>query len=759
MLKKIKRLTNQCLAGDGRTIYETPRDRAGEIGIHLNGFYNSLALRSDEVDRYRQKENVKVSWEYDPEVMHLTLSNYGEIYNIPGIFYSANSIENGKGESGSGKGGGLGNKTSRSGLRASILSKGDGKSITTRSVSSRGAPGKATPSFSSVSSKGGAGVVGSTGGVVAIGNSSSGNATIGSPKMKLLQAVNKVRIAGSFISTTSTVTTNSADPAVGTDAVPSVKSEQDGTTESNGGVAESSNVGGDNDGEQSEEASLDSSSVGIDGGGLVMEDSVANGGSRGGNGRGEADNYDNSSDDNSDDEDEEVEYIADNPNYVPPSRTSTANPSLATNSPRVPLAASFGGIGNGMGSGNNSARFPNSSAGGNRANLLNNLLSQGNLNNSAHHPVGGSALSSSRSLFNAVSSSHVLSPPSNSASQINISSSNIEEDGEGGYEGSDGFEIVDNSDVVPNQGIYENATAAFLQACYAKAVPPEHQPLSDAHQRYICLMASRNVPIPAKASKALEVLLDLFEYSYLYARHLEMLMIIMGELGGQSKLSEHFGTYRVELFVSLFSNIVDIHNIEIVLRRLTTFEVACIIGRVGILNLFNPMKPEGSYELDLSRRDDRIIVKILAQLSVVEPGDNLPFLSFRWEREMDCMPGYELTELWMTEDGLPNKGIWAATYYAGEGKNKGGCKPMVKFRKALLQLVLIDEEDLLPDNAQADDADSLTALNRQQLVGPAVIASNPGVWIGYLAYNESDFKAFKAQRSNQTAEGNARGKK
>eukprot|EP01042_Synura_sphagnicola_P026203 gene26203-33749_t len=50
---------------------------------------------------------------------------------------------------------------------------------------------------------------------------------------------------------------------------------------------------------------------------------------------------------------------------------------------------------------------------------------------------------------------------------------------------------------------------------------------------------------------------------------------------------------------------------------------------------------------------------------------------------------------------------------------------MVKFRKALLQLVLIDEEDLLPDNAQADDADSLTALNRQQLVGPAVIASNP----------------------------------
>lgn len=42
---------------------------------------------------------------------------------------------------------------------------------------------------------------------------------------------------------------------------------------------------------------------------------------------------------------------------------------------------------------------------------------------------------------------------------------------------------------------------------------------------------------------------------------------------------------------------------------------------------------------------------MLAQLSVVEPGDNLPFIAFQWERTMDYMPGYELTELWMTEDG------------------------------------------------------------------------------------------------------------
>lgn len=54
---------------------------------------------------------------------------------------------------------------------------------------------------------------------------------------------------------------------------------------------------------------------------------------------------------------------------------------------------------------------------------------------------------------------------------------------------------------------------------------------------------------------------------------------------------------------------------------------------------------------------------------------------------MASMPGYELTEPWLTEDGLPKKGIWDVVYYAGEGKCKNGCKPMPKLRRSLLQLV------------------------------------------------------------------------
>ena len=54
---------------------------------------------------------------------------------------------------------------------------------------------------------------------------------------------------------------------------------------------------------------------------------------------------------------------------------------------------------------------------------------------------------------------------------------------------------------------------------------------------------------------------------------------------------------------------------------------------------------------------------------------------------MASMPGYELTEPWLTEEGLPKKGIWDVVYYAGEGKGEKGCKPMPKLRRSLLQLV------------------------------------------------------------------------
>ncbi len=214
----------------------------------------------------------------------------------------------------------------------------------------------------------------------------------------------------------------------------------------------------------------------------------------------------------------------------------------------------------------------------------------------------------------------------------------------------------------------------------------EPKKLTEVLNKFICMMGSKNVPVYAKAAKMLELLIEQFETQFMYARHLELLVLLFQDYG-VLKNSDDFGTYRVDLVVHLFSCIVDIHNLEIVFRQMTSFEIACVRCRLGFLNVFNPMKPEGSYEFDLSRREERQIVKMLAQLSVVEPGDNLPFVQFRWERDMDPMPGYELTEPWLTEEGMPNKGLWNVTYYSGEGKGKKGCKPVVKLRKSMLQLV------------------------------------------------------------------------
>lgn len=60
---------------------------------------------------------------------------------------------------------------------------------------------------------------------------------------------------------------------------------------------------------------------------------------------------------------------------------------------------------------------------------------------------------------------------------------------------------------------------------------------------------------------------------------------------------------------------------------------------------------------------------------------------FRWTIDSDPVPGWMLTQPWLSEEGLPNRGILDITYYSGEGIHKNGCVPVTKFRKSLLYLV------------------------------------------------------------------------
>jgi hypothetical protein len=208
------------------------------------------------------------------------------------------------------------------------------------------------------------------------------------------------------------------------------------------------------------------------------------------------------------------------------------------------------------------------------------------------------------------------------------------------------------------------------------------------------LFENPHIHVGAKAHRVIDVLEDVFARSWIFARHLMLIVECFAQFG-YYKQTKYFGTYRVDLVVALFSRVVDVHNFEFVLEVLSPFEVACLYCRLGWLNLYNPCKPCGSWELDMSRREERIIAKTLCCLATHEPGDNWIYNTFRWMRSMESMPGWELTQPWLTEEGMPMRGLLNVTYYSGEGKNKKGCRPYVNFRKSLLNLVLIKEEEIV----------------------------------------------------------------
>lgn len=54
---------------------------------------------------------------------------------------------------------------------------------------------------------------------------------------------------------------------------------------------------------------------------------------------------------------------------------------------------------------------------------------------------------------------------------------------------------------------------------------------------------------------------------------------------------------------------------------------------------------------------------------------------------------------------MPNKGLLTVTYYSGEGRELHGCKPYVSFRKALLSLVLLSEEELVGEEFRSRPRD------------------------------------------------------
>jgi hypothetical protein len=161
--------------------------------------------------------------------------------------------------------------------------------------------------------------------------------------------------------------------------------------------------------------------------------------------------------------------------------------------------------------------------------------------------------------------------------------------------------------------------------------------------------------------------------------------------GGNRTINE-FGTYRVELIVMLFSRIVDIINFDYVLKELNYSEYGMVMFRLGYLNVINPLKIEGAYCLNMSRREEKQLVRILMALSYIEPGDaswGKPVFQLDIGAEpAESETPWHVPVHWYAEDTLPSTGYLSLQYFSGKGIQMEGHAPDPILRHTLMSLVL-----------------------------------------------------------------------
>ena len=102
-----------------------------------------------------------------------------------------------------------------------------------------------------------------------------------------------------------------------------------------------------------------------------------------------------------------------------------------------------------------------------------------------------------------------------------------------------------------------------------------------------------------------------------------------------------------------YAQVLDWPNIWSACSRLPYANLKAITERIGILQLFNPMYVEGTYELDLEDRSHAIVTRVLVDLSVKEPGEN-------WVGETFNGRPFELPATWVQQ--VPDKGLLTLQY-------------------------------------------------------------------------------------------------
>jgi len=211
---------------------------------------------------------------------------------------------------------------------------------------------------------------------------------------------------------------------------------------------------------------------------------------------------------------------------------------------------------------------------------------------------------------------------------------------------------------------------------------------------YISKLRSCNVNDSLLTLRLLQCFEDLLADKYLTCSQMS-LIIKLFPFNEQSS-SLHYSTSRVDFIIKFHSRLSDPINFDVVLllSSLTPNEIAMLQYRLGILNIWSPLKPEGFLYLDLSRREDRQLLRILLVLSLQEgsPAASIfPGSEKFWTKPDDkesLVPDFKIPATWYKESDLPTQGMVSFRYFSGDTFASWDCKPNVVARVALSVVTL-----------------------------------------------------------------------
>ncbi|KAL4177122.1 hypothetical protein KRP22_002058 [Phytophthora ramorum] len=164
------------------------------------------------------------------------------------------------------------------------------------------------------------------------------------------------------------------------------------------------------------------------------------------------------------------------------------------------------------------------------------------------------------------------------------------------------------------------------------------------------------------------------------------------------RIMEHFGTFerdpttgclfRGEVFIVLFSRIVDEWNLSETLSLLDLTTKTQVLDRLGVLNCFHPLQQIETYRLlQLNAFDHRQLVLLLIKLAASGEAELT-----NAQLNGDAIES-DVWKTWTSDDKLPAQGVLSCSMRAVNAVQSEAQLPPTSVRKKLLQSLLFKLED------------------------------------------------------------------